>query len=487
MSESRLTREEIIKNLPFDDFLPEDLANEDVDDVISEVPKTPIKQPSKSSPQKQKPDTEEKRPSVQLHEKALTNEVAILTPFDDDVTSLKFSAEFEKNLAEIRPTLEKLSALQKINVTEVDDDDLSKTLQALSEAQGMKKQIDESRKILRQHFDSVRDENLTYFDNRLSEAGYDELVEADKDIKQLKKDVLAHRINERWAELKETFDSCLDLYPIIADYSQTLTDYSKFRIRHKDMVTGAKKAPITERHRTAVRQIMYSISENLVYISENSHGLNDMYFKQWLHAYENADSMQIVDSDWVIAQESLFYDKQLNELQNGHTPSSTIKQASTTLRAETKQYEKALEEQRKQLQEGQPQNLEGRQERPHFKPSLLLNPNARKNTPNSFSQGFQRPKQPSINRNVQQPSNATKTTNLNMVLENAPEKYKWVIDFIMNAQNGKFQDVMTNPKTKIQLLYTMWVSFNDSQSIFVRMTNNDPEEVLALSEYIHSL
>src|SRR5699024_409741 len=126
------------------------------------------------------------------------------------------------------------------------EDELDKDLKEINEIVRFSNSIDKSRTEIRRYFNDIRDQATEILDKRLEDAQFNDLKDAHNDIKQLKKDIRSQRISDRWKELEPVFSGSIQHYSLIEELAPELLDFSKFRLIHSKLVSGAKTKPITD-------------------------------------------------------------------------------------------------------------------------------------------------------------------------------------------------------------------------------------------------
>lgn len=211
------------------------------------------------------------------------------------------SSAFNETLAKIPETVVKVNGLLEeyrespFDFIEAHDEkELDALVKEIGEVNAFANNVKNKRKDIKQYFDQVRDEALGYLDKRLTDAEFDALQDAQSDIRQLKNDISAQRINKRWEELKATFDANLQQYPLIAQMAPSLQDFSRFKLLNADMVSGAKSKKVTKKVHAQVNEIMFSWNTGLESIRTNVWGLNDVNLMNLLTEFINDPSVQKV-------------------------------------------------------------------------------------------------------------------------------------------------------------------------------------------------
>lgn len=211
------------------------------------------------------------------------------------------SSAFNATLAKIPVTAELVNSLLKeyrddpfTFIKTHDEKELDELVKEIGEINQFVNGVKNKRKDIKAYFDSVRDEALTHLDKKLDDAQFSTLTDAQADIRLLKNDISAQRINQRWQELEETFKANLAQYPLIATMSPSLQDFSRFKLLNANMVSGAKSKKVTKKMHAQVNDIMFGWNTGLESIRTNVWGLNDVNLMNLLREFESDPSVQKV-------------------------------------------------------------------------------------------------------------------------------------------------------------------------------------------------
>lgn len=394
----------------------------------------------------------------------LTDNLAIV----GSTQQLIVSNAFQEGLSKISPMIERTKALLVLDIAKVSDDELTNTIHDLAEAQKMVKQINESKNAVKKHFNAIRDQNLEMLENALNESGYQELTDLDKQIKKLKKDVSAHRINTRWEEMKPTFDANIAQYPIISQLAPILTEYSRFRIRNKDLIKGGKTGFSRDKVMTFMNEQLYQTARILEHIQKNTQNLSPINVSGVLNDFIHSE--QIPTMDMVVQ----------NEL-NRQSQEEQARRAEEARKAYEAQVKAENERKQKELAEQQRKQQEAMEKAKQAQPNGVGNQTMQQTPPVTNTQQAQPQQQPN-------PTMFTQTEAF--ARPQATDTYKWVADMIFSVP--QFRDIHTNPMTKMTVMYHMWTQVGTPNTQFNQhvLDENgavDPEKVLALSDYIRSL
>lgn len=359
---------------------------------------------------------------------------------------IKLANNFHRMLAEIpninnlgKQTHQQIQALLQDPNAKIDEDSISQQLEQIKVAKAFIKETVRSRKTIKAAFDNKRDIFLNAFDKTLKANQADLLDPLNKTLTQDKKDISNHRANQRWAELKVTFDADLNAYPIINELAQPLMDFTRFRLTHPKLVSGAKNAKITDKHRSEVNKIVNDWANGLMIIKENATNLSPMYQNKLL-----SDFISNPQAD-ILTQRQNFYTNLMQQ---------EIKRKEA--------YEKAQMEAQRQAQ------LKA-QQRPVI-PS---------NQPQAQAQPSTAPQMPQ------------QSTPINKAPTFIPQQgvqsqtpYPWLMEIIQTY--SKYQNISTNPKRKLDLIADLMTSFNAKTRVYKEM-KTDEGNMLNLLKYILSL
>ena len=131
-------------------------------------------------------------------------------------------------------------------IEQFDEATLDEQLKQMAHVSGFVRDIEDSRKQIKQYMNSVRDGVMHELDKRLEGAQFNELARAQADIKQLKKDVDADRRAKRWEEIRATFEANINRYPLLGEIAPELADFSRFKLLFPKLISGAKTRKVTE-------------------------------------------------------------------------------------------------------------------------------------------------------------------------------------------------------------------------------------------------
>lgn len=347
---------------------------------------------------------------------------------------IKTSVTFQQVLAQIPPIISEAKKLLNTNIEDLDKDggeEVKLVNQKIREVNKYSKNIKEAEKEIRKRFNEPRDYVISQFRDRLEQAGFNELEDYTKQTKQLKRDIVNHRVNKRWDELKTTFDAALQAFPLIMNFdehnpeltqvAQRLGDYARFRTLHPKLISGAQAKKVTDKTRSVVTNELAQYSSALTRIKQNDEKLLAPYQKHVLEVYVNEPTPD--------------------------TLMDAINQMVAKQHADYLAHQAAVEAKKKAAQQAQ------------TKPQATSQPQA-KTIPTAQKQPTKQP---------------TSTT---------PD-YQWLADIIYSNKN--FHNIHNNNKAKANLLYSMYNAINDRNSIWYKHIGLNADQMIAATKYILSL
>lgn len=355
---------------------------------------------------------------------------------------IKLANNFHQMLAEIpsinnlgNQTHQQIQKLLQDPNAKIDEDSISQQLNQIKVAKAFIKETALSRKTIKAAFDNKRDIFLNAFDKTLKANQADLLEPLNKTLTQDKKDISNHRANQRWAELKVTFDADLNAYPIINELAQPLMDFTRFRLTHPKLVSGAKNAKITDKHRSEVNKIVNDWANGLMIIKENATNLSPMYQNKLL-----SDFISNPQAD-ILTQRQNFYTNLMQQ---------ELKRKEAYQKA---QMEAQLKAQQKPVT---PSNQPQAQAQPRTAPQMPQQPTQINKAPTFIPQ-----------QGVQ-----------------SQTPYPWLMEIIQTY--SKYQNISTDPKRKLGLMADLMASFNAKTRVYKEM-KTDEGNMLNLLKYILSL
>lgn len=182
-------------------------------------------------------------------------------------------------------------------VENIDEATLDLQLKESEKVSSFVRNIDKSRKEIKNYMNERRDAVLNTLDMRLESAQFDELVKSQADIKQLKKDVETDRREKRWGEIRHTFEANVNRYPLIGEYAPELADFSRFKMLFPKLVTGAKTRKVKEADHTAVNETIYTWNTAIEIMKANEWGLSGQELGQLLNLFKQNPSVDLVQRE----------------------------------------------------------------------------------------------------------------------------------------------------------------------------------------------
>lgn len=182
-------------------------------------------------------------------------------------------------------------------VENIDEATLDLQLKEIEKVSTFVRDIDKSKKEIKNYMNERRDAVLHTLDLRLESAQFDELVKSQADIKQLKKDVETDRREKRWAEIRHTFEANVNRYPLIGEIAPELADFSRFKMLFPKLVTGAKTRKVKEADHTAVNETIYTWNTAIEIMKANDWGLANQELMQLLALFKQNPSVELVQRE----------------------------------------------------------------------------------------------------------------------------------------------------------------------------------------------
>lgn len=201
---------------------------------------------------------------------------------------LTFAPSFQNMLNNISQAVahaQALATVQDSNLDNLDESELMATIDDLSQAQSLARQVNITRRDLKRYLKGRSDKIVDQFDQALDKAHFKELANYDAKAKNLKKRLSAYRINQRWETIKATFDKNIQNYPIIHELAPDLENFDTFRIRHPKLVTGAKSWKFGDKQMATLNQDLFDINECLTDLKANTVHLGPGYQNAVLQSF----------------------------------------------------------------------------------------------------------------------------------------------------------------------------------------------------------
>ncbi len=193
---------------------------------------------------------------------------------------VEFSPSFQNMLNNISQAVDHAKALATVHnsdLNDLDESELITTIDDLSHAQSLARQVNDTRRALKRYLKGRSDKIVDQFDQALDTAHFKELANYDAKAKNLKKRLSAYRINQRWETIKATFDKNIQNYPIIHELAPDLENFDTFRVRHPKLVTGAKSWKFGDKQMAILNQDLFDMNECLTDLKANTVHLGPGY------------------------------------------------------------------------------------------------------------------------------------------------------------------------------------------------------------------
>lgn len=225
----------------------------------------------------------------------LTDNISTSTADVEFKLSLFQNSEFQNALATIPSQVEAceqyLASYREDPdkfIEETNEEDIDALIKSLSDSLGLKKPFDESRQMIRKGVNQMRDQLVEYYDSILSSSGFGKLLEAEKDMKDMKRLLEERRKELRWEEIHEVFDSYFETArgQLLKQRFPRLTDFASFQNRYSKMVSGARTRNVTNADKNEVRQILGTYSDGADMLIQNPWGIGEPYYTQLIHQFE---------------------------------------------------------------------------------------------------------------------------------------------------------------------------------------------------------
>lgn len=376
---------------------------------------------------------------------------------------LGVTGEFQRTLNQIEEAIDHAKNLVSVQtVDKLDEQSLEMTISDLQTAQALARTVNNTRKELKHYLKNRSDQILAQYDALLAKANFDELEKYNAQAKQLKKDLSAYRINQRWAQLKETFNANLVNYPLIHQLAPQLESFTLFRLRHPKLVTGAKNYKIGDKQISAINHDLYNINQCLQDLKDNAVGLTPEYQFSILQSF-----IKKPEKDYYleIKDEALVQQKQAIERQKALAKQ---RQQQLELQKMQAQLSDNLTELSKQIQ-----NLQNR-----YDAETDLNEKTR------LGKALSQAQQKYVQLQQQMVTNAKKEQE-KQVEQNKPKEkemslnektLKWLGDYV-SINLHKYGNLRGNPIQKTNLIYDLMHSVdNPSSQLYEFLLNNSKDE-----------
>lgn len=333
-----------------------------------------------------------------------------------------------------------------------DEDEIDTQLKTLRDLSAFTKNIDGAKADIRRYLDRWKKEVMQTIDAKLNEADFERLKIAEADIKALKNDLMEHRKNQRWLEVKEVFDMAFDTVEgqSVKQFLPRLADFNLFKENHSNLVSGAKTKPVKKTDKAYVRDLINSYSQGLALIQQNAWGLNDKYLAKLMESFGlNPDYMGLNQKGIGLAAEQV-----------------AEEQREFERRKREEEERKRQEELRRLAEENARKLQESKKIAPTVKPVVKEEP---KKTPSPQPAPVVEPPKPKNDFSHRIPQ-ATR------------QQFSIVIPYIENSD--RFNNLHTNPDQKAALIWECMTSLMDANSIFSKEFSRDSVKTLAFVRFV---
>lgn len=118
------------------------------------------------------------------------------------------------------------------------------------------KDMNDTKKAFKKYIDDRKNEALAQYDNLLADNGFAEYKKAIDDVAQIKTELSLRRANNRWEELRDTFNASMARNTHIAERYPKLADFDVFRLSYPKLVSGAKTSNVKKKDHAFVREVI---------------------------------------------------------------------------------------------------------------------------------------------------------------------------------------------------------------------------------------
>lgn len=343
-------------------------------------------------------------------------------------------------------------------IENVDDTALDAQMKAMDGVFKFAQEINKSRTEIRRYFDSIRNNVIQTLDKRLSDASFHELSQAQNDIRQLRKDVIADRREKRWKEVQATFEANVARYPDLQQYAPELTDFSKFKLMNPKLISGAKTRNVREQDHTFINETIFGWSTALQIIIQNDWGLSVTHLNELLTMFKQNPSVEMVTregqrlKEMMIAQEKARKAEEERRRKEEEERKRRDAERQAELARIQEQERIAKQQQNLQMQqqaEQQRQNLE--------RQAKLVEQQERERQQQMMQFGSQYQ---------------------TIFKESFPD----FINYLFS--NPRYHNVHSDSFTKVRVIYDIMQQTGNSQSVVAKETNLNPDKILELIRYI---
>lgn len=272
-----------------------------------------------------------------MAKKKTFNELAVAKPaMQDEMLSIQDGGvqliqtdTFKRIVNEINALIPEAKEAASVDVKDLDEKQMTELSHKFATTQKYVKSINDSRKMVKNYFNWNRDYYLAAIDQLLDQAGFNEIDKYYKINKQQKQDRIAWRINQRWDQLKVTFDKNLEIYPLIKQLAPQLADFNHYRLTHEKMVSGAKTKKVNDEMRSEINNELNQWNSNLQTIQDNHEKLEPKYQQRLLSLFiENPTSDTLMNNLRILKDAQHAEEQAKAEAQQHQAPANNPQSAS---------------------------------------------------------------------------------------------------------------------------------------------------------------
>ena len=159
-------------------------------------------------------------------------------------------------------------------IDQTDEEDIIALVKSSDGVKQFTKDITDTLKNIKRFFNDERDRVVNGIVEQLNDAGYQDLLDSESDLKQLNKDMLAARKERRWDEIHTVFDKLVKHYADVQQLAPVLFDFQHYKQAHPKLVTGSKNKPIGDKEFKRVDKDLQSYATGVKLIRQNQWGLS---------------------------------------------------------------------------------------------------------------------------------------------------------------------------------------------------------------------
>ena len=374
-----------------------------------------------------------KNDEVQTEEVELTTDMVVVTSDNSLAVTPQFADILNQIPIQLSECDELLTEYRKSPDEFFDkhsEEEIDGTIKELRELNSFTRNVKKSRQAVKKFLDSRRDAALNVLDVYLEGADFSGLEMAEQDMKKMKNDLARYREDRRWMEVEEVFNAAFETVDAqeVKRVFPDLADFSKFKARHQDMVSGAKTKPVTQQTKQQVREIVASYADAVVMLSSNPWNLDMPYYNRLMGDFATNPDFSTLNSRGQRLLEQQEFDKQMEQKRKEQM------EAAKRLEEERKKKEaenlKRIEELKKQNQNEQANKpIEKRSENPQ--PEVKKSEPAYVSPVTSYIPPMMRLKYPVVTSYIEQRKSYE---NLHT---SSDDKARCICDMCLNLQNSE--------------------------------------------------